>query len=42
MIGDLEDGNRLHHYRLYFIKDILEVLITFTKDNKIAFLEGRE
>lgn len=39
---DLDDGNRLHHYRLYFSKDSLEVLITFTKDHTIAFLEGRE
>jgi CubicO group peptidase (beta-lactamase class C family) len=39
---DLDNGNRLHHYRLYFSKETLELLITITKDNKIVMLEGRE
>ncbi len=39
---ELENGNRLHHYRLYFSDEILELLITITKDNKIVLLDGRE
>ncbi len=37
-----EDGTTIYHYRLYFSKEEVELLLTFTKDNKIAAVEGRE
>jgi len=39
---DLPDDRRIHHYRLIFSKDAEELLLTITKDNKIAAIEGRE
>ncbi len=39
---DLENQSRLHHYRLIFSKEAVELLITLTPDNKIAAIEGRE
>lgn len=34
--------NRVHHYRLIFSKEPIELLVTLTKDNKIAGIESRE
>ena len=42
---DRKDGghqSRIYHYRLLFNKEAEELLITITKDNKIAAIEGRE
>lgn len=33
---------RIYHYRVFFSKEEVELLITLTKDNKIAQVEGRE
>ncbi len=38
----LDNGSRIHHYRLFFSKEAIELLITLTKDNKIAKIEGRD
>lgn len=37
-----EHQSRIYHYRLLFSKEAEELLITITKDNKIAAIEGRE
>ncbi len=39
---ELPDGNRLLHCRLLFAKDVEELVLTITKDNRIAALEGSE
>lgn len=39
---DGEHQSRIYHYRLLFSKEAEELLITITKDNKIAAIEGRE
>ena len=38
----LENENRIHHYRLIFSKEVIELLITLTKDNVISMIESRE
>lgn len=38
----LGDGQRIHHYRLFFEKEEVELLLTLNRDGKIAFVEGRE
>ena len=39
---DLDSQTKLHHYRLFFSKETIELLVTITKDNKISGIEGRE
>ncbi|MEO6540948.1 MAG: serine hydrolase domain-containing protein [Ferruginibacter sp.] len=39
---ELENGERYFHYRLIFSAEVLELLVTLTKDNKISKMEGRE
>lgn len=39
---DLPDESGVHHYRLIFSNETEELLITITKDKKIAAIEGRE
>lgn len=39
---ELENRARLYHYRLIFSEEVLELLLTLTKDNKISNMEGRE
>ena len=38
----LDKENREYHYRVLFSKENEELLITMTKDNKIAAIEGRD
>ena len=38
----ITNGSKKHHYRLVFSKESEELLVTITKDNKIAAIEGRE
>lgn len=38
----LENQERLYHYRVNFTDEILELLVTLTKENKISSMEGRE
>lgn len=33
---------RVHHYRLVFSLEVIEIMVTLTKDNVIAGIEGRE
>lgn len=37
-----DDGYRIYHYRVIFSKEEVELLLTLTKENKIAHVEGRE
>jgi CubicO group peptidase (beta-lactamase class C family) len=37
-----DDGLRVYHYRVIFSKEEVELLLTLTKENKIAGVEGRE
>jgi CubicO group peptidase (beta-lactamase class C family) len=39
---NIENDLRIYHYRLFFSKEEVELLVTLTKDNKIAHIEGRE
>lgn len=39
---DLDNQRRLYHYRLIFSEEVMELLATLDKDNKIAGMEGRE
>lgn len=39
---DGENESKVYHYRFIFTKETEELLLTITKDNKIAALEGRE
>lgn len=39
---ELDNQRRLYHYRLFFSHEVLELLLTLDKDNKIAAMEGRE
>lgn len=38
----LDNGSRSYHYRVNFSDGFLEMVLTLTKENKIAGLEGRE
>ena len=37
-----DDGMRVYHYRVIFSKEEVELILTLTKENKIAGVEGRE
>ncbi len=37
-----DDGMRVYHYRVIFSREEMELVITLTKENKIAGVEGRE
>lgn len=39
---ELPDASKVHHYRILFSNEPEELLITITKDNKIAAIEGRD
>lgn len=39
---ELDNAARQYHYRLFFSDEVLELLVTLTKDNKIAGMEGRD
>lgn len=39
---ELENQERFYHYRLIFSEEVLELLVTLTRDHKISHMEGRE
>jgi D-alanyl-D-alanine carboxypeptidase len=39
---NIENDLRIYHYRIFFSKEEIELLVTLTKNNKIAKIEGRE